>query len=236
MKNMVKTILVLAGLVILIIGCFVFIIINDPSLDDNADDSGDTLAVESVSSGVRDEDSATILKGEQSSNKQDENSSISPKVQVFLDAIKNVYEMVHNGDFQYGNSQSVPPCDDGLISGDRLVSRALWDMGYTDQPIGGVTDLGPYLTKHGFEVIMDKTQLRAGDIVQIDVYDNPNGKPGVYTFVLASYDPETERCEKYDMTPTTMQGESRLKCNQPFDTLLEENGNMRIFRQAFRIN
>lgn len=152
----------------------------------------------------------------------------SPKAQEFLDAVQNVYEMVYNGDYEYGNSEVLPPCDDGKISGDRLVSRALWDMGYTNQKKGGEDNLSLYLPKQGFEVITDKTKLRAGDIVQVTLFED-FGDDKTYTFVLVSYNSETEQCKKYDMSPLNWK-----RNPQPLDAPLEESDLIK-FRQAFRI-
>ena len=55
-----------------------------------------------------------------------------------VDAVAGVYQMAHDNNFQYGNSVTLPPCEDGFISCERLIARALWDLGITDQPNGGV--------------------------------------------------------------------------------------------------
>ena len=54
--------------------------------------------------------------------------------------------------YQYGDSHAEDPTTDGLISCDRLISKALWDLGYTDQHAGGmgVGELDDYLSSHGF--------------------------------------------------------------------------------------
>lgn len=85
------------------------------------------------------------------------------------------------------------------------------------------------------EVITDKSQLQSGDIVQVTVYDRQDGLVFDYFFVLVAYNPYTEICSKYDMSEYTMEGESRLKSKQPFEGVpLEENGDKRVFIQAFR--
>lgn len=253
MKNSLKAIPVLTSLIIVIVACLVIIISNDPSKgkdDDPNEENTTSSAVDDMqesgnSSGSEDQmTTADSIDDEQSTEEADDwqradedpgSSDVNPKVQNFLASVKNVYEMAYYGNYASGNSLSTPPCADGLISGDRLVARALWDLGYVDQPLGGITDLISYLPAHGFEVITDKSQLKAGDIVQVTVYDRADGVPWIATFVLVSYDPVTERCEKYDLTEFTVDGKSRLKSVQPFDTLLEENGNMRVFKYAFRM-
>lgn len=249
MKNSVKSIVILMSLFLVMAACLVIILVNDPGKNSHNDESEESA----LSSGVDDIQESVYASGgneqiitadsierEEKSDDKDpgEDSSFpdaSPRAQEFLNSVRNVYEMVYNGDYVYGDSKAVPPCADGIISGDRMIARALWDMGYTDQPTGGETEFMTYLPEHGFEIITDKSQLRAGDIVQILVLDRPDHVPWTYSFVLVSYDPATERCKKYDMTEYTMDGKSRLKCVQPFDALLEENGKMRVFKWAFRI-
>lgn len=231
MKNSNKAYMVLIALSIVIIFCVIFIIKNDPSKNENDDESREQTSSVSVEREQETRSEDEIIH----SDSEIEFSDASPNAQVFLKSVKQVYEMAYNGDYVYGNSKSVPPCADGIISGDRMISRALWDMGYTDQPTGGETDLSTYLPAHGFDVITDKSQLRAGDIVQITAYDRPDHQIWTYSFVLVSYDPVTEQCEKYDLTEYTIDGQSRIKCKQPFHALLEENGDKRVFKQAFRI-
>ena len=46
-------------------------------------------------------------------------------------AVTGVYETAHTLGWQYGNSETLPPCADGIISCDRgAVSRPLWILGY----------------------------------------------------------------------------------------------------------
>ena len=84
----------------------------------------------------------------------------------FISAVKNVYEMAHNGKFKYGHSTTLPPCEDSYISCDRLVARALWNLGFEDQPPCGMT-IGTedtYLTSHGFTNIIENNKyIQKGD-------------------------------------------------------------------------
>lgn len=133
-----------------------------------------------------------------------------PQISVsqFLTSVKNVYEMAHNGGYQYGDSNSQVPCADGVISCDRLVARALWDLGFTDQPRGGVvvSQLPSYLTGHGFSQITDMSSLKPGDVC----VTTENGGFD-HTFVITAYDCDTQTCNKYDMG-----AQWRIESAQPF--------------------
>ena len=68
-------------------------------------------------------------------------------VEEFVASVASVYQMAHDNGYEYGNSNSLPPCDDGFIACDRLIARALWDLGYTDQPQGGMQIISGGLTE-----------------------------------------------------------------------------------------
>ena len=158
-------------------------------------------------------------------------------VDEFLESVGAVYRMAHDNGFIYGNSQTLPPCEDGLISCDRLIARALWDLGMTDQPEGGIT-IGSeieYLTSHGFELVTEQKDLQRGDIVIQD-----NGVGGIpnwkwHTFVLASYDKETTLCEKYDCGHFTPEGADRISSEQPFSCYLADYKEQRRFVCGFHL-
>jgi hypothetical protein len=96
----------------------------------------------------------------------------------FLAEVAAVYQTAHDNGYTYGDSQTMPPCEDGFISCDRLIARALWNLGMTDQPAKGmnVGNEALYLTTHGFELVTDQSQLSPGDIVMQD-----NGVSGIPT-------------------------------------------------------
>ena len=85
----------------------------------------------------------------------------------FLAEVKRVAEMVYENRsvFKYGNSITTPPCElqqDGYryISCDRLVARALYNLGVTDQPAGGITVTDTdFLEAHGFRRIDDQSEV-----------------------------------------------------------------------------
>ena len=159
----------------------------------------------------------------------------------FIDAVAAVYQTAHDNEYEYGNSNTLPPCEDGFIACDRLIARALWDLGYTDQPHGGMQIASgglteeQFLTTHGFIKINDQYRLMRGDIVLQD--DGKDGVPAYtwHTFVLVDYDPETQMCSKYDCGHFTPEGQDRVSSEQPFTCPLADFGDQRRFVCAFRI-
>lgn len=155
----------------------------------------------------------------------------------FLAEVAAVYQIAHDNGYVYGDSKTMPPCEDGIISCDRLIARALWNLGMTDQPENGM-NVGKevaYLTTHGFELVTDQSQLKPGDIVMQD-----NGVSGIpnwrwHTFVLVSYDPETTMCEKYDCGHFTPEGKDRISSEQPFVCPLADYGIQRRFVCGLRL-
>lgn len=155
----------------------------------------------------------------------------------FLAEVAAVYQTAHDNGYIYGDSKTMPPCEDGIISCDRLIARALWNLGMTDQPENGM-NVGKevaYLTTHGFALVTDQSQLRPGDIVMQD-----NGVGGIpnwrwHTFVLVSYDPETTMCEKYDCGHFTPEGKDRISSEQPFVCPLADYGIQRRFVCGFHL-
>jgi hypothetical protein len=133
----------------------------------------------------------------------------------FLQAVANVYSLAHNGHFKYGNSTSTVPCADGIISCDRLISRAAYDLGLTDQPAGGygVGQISNYLVRSGFVTFTDFSTTQPGDVM---VVNDSAGNP-CHLFVVESYDPSTGICMKYDMG-----AQSRIDSVQPMKAPLDE--------------
>ena len=83
-------------------------------------------------------------------------------------AVTGVYEVAHARHWQYGNSETLPPCADGIISCDRgAVSRPLWILGFHDQQQGGenVGSLDGWLVRHGFNRSYDPNDVRKNSIV-----------------------------------------------------------------------
>lgn len=153
-----------------------------------------------------------------------------------LNATKAVYEMAHNRRFNYGDSHALPPCDDGLISCDRLVARALWNLGYQAQPKGGITviNMEAYLLNWGFRKITDANSLMPGDIVLMrNASTIPNA--GWHAFVISAFTSQN-KISKYDCGGAV--GDNwRINAVQPFTNVpLNEWGGGRAFYAAYRVN
>lgn len=146
---------------------------------------------------------------------------------AFLNEVAETATEAREKRWKYGNSQTLPPCLDGIISCDRLASRAIYKLGATDQPRGGCNSaqLASYLPKVGFTKTTDRRQLKAGDVVMVG-----KGPDQTYhTFVLAAYDPATDRCDKYDMG-----SDSRILSIQPFRGVPLVEWGDRFFSMAFQ--
>ena len=146
--------------------------------------------------------------------------------------------MAHDGHYVYGDSKSTPPCSDGTISCDRLIARALWNLGLQDQPAGGfvITGEEAYLTSHGFTKVTDQSQLTRGDIVMQDSGHGGDVDWTWHTFVLFTYDPATTKCLKYACGHFTPEGADRISSIQPFDTVLADYGTQRNFYCGFHLS
>lgn len=107
------------------------------------------------------------------------------KAEEFLAAVKNVQEHARKNGYRYGDSRTAVPTADKLISCDRLVAKALYDLGYTDQVRGGIA-LGrgfeDYLTAHGFTRSTSLSAAKAGSVI---VCVNPSGSSR-HVFVIAA--------------------------------------------------
>lgn len=104
---------------------------------------------------------------------------------LFLKQVKATQEYARAHGYVYGDSQSKTPTADKKISCDRLVSKALWDLGFTDQPKGGAA-LGrgfeSYLEKCGFKKTTTAGSIKAGSVC---VVMNPSGTSR-HVFVVES--------------------------------------------------
>ena len=147
---------------------------------------------------------------------------------LFLKAVKKVADKARKNGWYYDDSQSTPPCDDGKISCDRIIARALYDLGYTEQPGGGITiyNMAPYLAGWGF-VSVARSKILPGAVVAVkDTIDNMIG----HVFVVSKYDPKTDLCDKYDTG-----SDWRIQSVQPFTDvdLVEWSG--RKFMYAYNV-
>ncbi len=133
-----------------------------------------------------------------------------------MDSIRNTCDAARALGYQYGDSRSVIPTADGMISCDRMIAKALWDLGFTDQGTGGLTvrnpvpdkDMGTYLTGHGFEMSTDMNDIGYGSIVLVN---HQAGAAADHVFVTCDFDPATKLSYKYDCGSL-----SRIMAVQPF--------------------
>ena len=129
-------------------------------------------------------------------------------VSQLLKSCKNVMDTARKNGYKYGDSRSLPPTDDGLISCDRLIAKALWDLGCRDQQQGGevVSTLEDYLTKHGFKKSTAKKDIKQGSILLVT---HKGAKHYGHAFVCVScYDDWTT--DRYDSG-----SDSRIQKKQP---------------------
>ena len=115
---------------------------------------------------------------------------------TFLKAVKAVADKAKAEKWHYGDSHTLPPCADKTISCDRIVARALWDLGYHDQHSGGIVcnDMATWLHEHGFIGTTKKSEIKAGAVIAVgQSLDDIE-----HVFVVESYNPKTDLCRKYD--------------------------------------
>lgn len=149
--------------------------------------------------------------------------------------VAKTYSEAHDLHWRYGDSHGTPPCSDGVISCDRLVARALWDMNpkFRDQKIGGMTVMNAevYLLGKGAEKITDPTKIKAGDIILMSENGHPKADDKWHMYFCIKYDPKTGICSKYDCG-----SQDRINAQQPFVNVhLNEWPTHRKFYCAFRI-
>ena len=104
---------------------------------------------------------------------------------TFLASVKKTQEYARTHGYIYADSQSKIPTADKKISCDRLVAKSLWDLGFTDQPKGGIAfrmDIDKWFTSHGFKKSTSLSAAKAGSIL---IVMNPSGSSR-HMFVVAS--------------------------------------------------
>ena len=152
-----------------------------------------------------------------------------------IQATGAVYQMAHNERFDYGDSHALPPCADRLISCDRLIARALWNLGFTNQPKGGITVLNmeSYLLKWGFEKISNEASVKAGDIVlmkQIGT-NGPTAAWHVFLVTAVTKSGSVMTVNKYDLG-----AQWRIDSAQPFVNVpINQWPGQKTFYSAFRV-
>lgn len=136
----------------------------------------------------------------------------------FIDAVASVAKTARIKRYRYGNSTAAVPTSDKVISCDRMVAKALWDLGFTDQPKGGITigSMTDYLTAHGFKMTTTFSSIGYGSIVLVKHADwkwrvhTPEGF--THTFVTVGFDEDSMTCTKYDCG-----ADSLIQSVQPFE-------------------
>ena len=133
-------------------------------------------------------------------------------------AVTGVYETAHTLGWRYGNSETLPPCADGLISCDRgAVSRPLWILGYHDQQQGGesVGTLDSWLVSHGFRRSYSTDDIRRNSIVLMRHVSQPVPDWRGHAFFVA--DRYGDYVSKYDFGD-----QWRIEADQPFHAPINE--------------
>ena len=134
-------------------------------------------------------------------------------VNSFLNACKKVMDTARAGKYAYGNSTTTPPTADKKISCDRLIAKALYDLGFKDQRKGGETcgTLDTYLQKHGFVRSTKAKDIKKGSIVLVQATDKDYTS---HAFVCVSYDAKNWKTDRYDAGSQT-----RINTQQPIKGL-----------------
>lgn len=153
-------------------------------------------------------------------------------VTQFINAVKAVCTKAKNEHWRYGNSQALPPCADGIISCDRMVARALYDLGFKSQPKGGITVLNmeQFLLKWGFKKISSKSSLKKGDIILFKQDGTSSPTAFWHTFVITAYDANKQICSKYDEG-----SQPRIDAGGFFANVALDEWNDKSFYCAFRL-
>lgn len=111
-----------------------------------------------------------LYEGHHTAVNLDFGSNVMPTytVEKHIAATAAFAKVAKAGKYIHGDSHSIPPCADHITACDRgAVARPLWDLGYTDQPRGGITVLNmeDWLLAHGWKKLSPNNGLRRGDIV-----------------------------------------------------------------------
>ena len=108
-------------------------------------------------------------------------------VDKYLNAVATFAKIAKVGRYSYGDSHVLPPCADHVTSCDRgAVARPLYDMGYTDQPRGGITviNMEDWLLAHGWRKLSPNNGLLRGDIVLMSQNGTKQPTAAWHTFTV----------------------------------------------------
>ncbi|MBR6398691.1 MAG: glucosaminidase domain-containing protein [Lachnospiraceae bacterium] len=144
----------------------------------------------------------------------------------FLEGIFKTAEEAQKNGWVWGNSTTWPPCLDGFISCDRLVSRTLARDFGIEQKRGGwnSAELAQNLTRFGFTKITDRKKIKPGAVVMI----GKGADQTYHTMVVERYDPSTDRCDKVDLGH-----DDRIKVGGRFKNVPLVEWDDRFFSMAF---
>ena len=128
----------------------------------------------------------------------------------FVKAVANVAATARKNGYIYGDSRRAVPTSDKKISCDRLIAKALWDLGFQDQETGGITcgTMRPYLRNHGFVESRSLSDIGYGSIVLIM---HTTTTYYSHTFVTIGFNRSNMTLSRYDCGSNT-----RIQSVQPF--------------------
>lgn len=118
-------------------------------------------------------------------------------VDQFLASCKNVMNTARKNNYKYGDSHAANPTTDGIISCDRMIAKALYDLGFTDQRTGGevVSTLDTWLKNHGFVRSTSSGAIKKGSIILV----KHEGSTSVtHAFVATAFNKNTWVTSRYD--------------------------------------
>lgn len=147
----------------------------------------------------------------------------------FLAEVKSVCDLARKEGWRYGDSRTSVPCLDKIISCDRMVARALYNLGFVDQKIGGevCTSLPTWLVAHGWKSTTNIEAINPGAIVAVR---KKNHSYIDHVFVVSSYNAKTGKCNKYDCG-----SQERINTTQPFKNVKLMEWSDRVFVAAWNV-
>ena len=153
-------------------------------------------------------------------------------VESYISAVTAFARTARAGNYAYGDSHSIPPSADHITSCDRgAVARPLYDLGFRNQPAGGITviNMESFLTKWGFSKITNANSLKRGDIVLMKRVGESKPTAAWHTFVLTAFT-NVNNVSKFDFG-----SQERIRSPQPFTLVpLNQWPGSKEFYCAFR--
>lgn len=173
--------------------------------------------------------SANYVSKDKPKDKTDDGSTVTDAQSKFLAEVKNVCDLARKEGWKYGDSRAVPPCSDKTISCDRMVARALYNLGFTDQRTGGevCTSLPSWLSTHGWVGVTSQDAIKPGAIVAVRLKSHSYID---HVFVVSAYNTKTGICSKYDCG-----SQERINTVQPFKSVKLMEWSNRVFVAAWNV-